>query len=78
MTSKTRKTRRTGNHNYHPAPPTAYMTVKQLADRYQVCNISVYRWVREGKFPKPIKLVGATRWRMSDVLAWEAEQQGAE
>ena len=49
-----------------------YLSDKQLALRYAVTRQTVWRWSREGKFPKPVTLSqGCTRWRLSDVEAWE-------
>lgn len=36
-----------------------------------VTEKTLWTWVREGKFPKPIRLSGnVTVWRMSEVQAW--------
>jgi prophage regulatory protein len=36
-----------------------------------VCSSTFYQWVRDGKFPKPIKLGEKTTvWRSSDVYQW--------
>ena len=49
-----------------------------LAERYSVHRVTIWRWVREGKFPSPIKLTaGCSRWRMSDVERHEADRMGA-
>lgn len=56
-----------------------FLSVKQIAARYSTSTASVWRWVREGQFPKPVKLSpGCTRWRLSDVEAWEVKQGGAQ
>ena len=48
-----------------------------LAERYSVHRVTIWRWVREGKFPAPIKLTaGCSRWRMADVERHEAEREG--
>jgi len=49
-----------------------WLTVKQLADRFDTSTSSIWRWVRRDQFPQPVKLSpGCTRWRLSDVKAWE-------
>lgn len=49
-----------------------YISVKQVAERYHTSPATVWRWVRENKFPPPVKLSpGCTRWRLADVEAWE-------
>ena len=49
-----------------------YLTVEELAQRYNVSTDTIYRWKRDGDFPKAVKLSrGTTRWRLSDIEAWE-------
>lgn len=54
-----------------------YLSDKDNANRYAVCRQTIWRWVREGNFPSPVKINGATRWKLSDLERWEAEQEGA-
>lgn len=54
-----------------------YQSVKQIADRYGNHSATIWRWVKIGEFPQPVKLSpGCTRWRLSDVLTWEASKGG--
>ncbi len=54
----------------------SYLTDKTLAARYNVGDATIWRWARETDFPNPIKLsAGCTRWKLSDIEAWEAEQK---
>ncbi len=49
-----------------------FLSVEQVALRLGVSTDTIYRWRREGKFPKAAKLSpGTVRWRMSDIEAWE-------
>ena len=42
-----------------------------------VSPATVWRWVREGKFPAPFKLGPKTTvWNSEDVDAWMAQQKG--
>ncbi|TDV89216.1 AlpA family transcriptional regulator [Halomonas alkaliantarctica] len=52
-----------------------YLSVKRIADRLDVGESTIWRWVSEKSFPKPMR-VGkrVTRWRLSDVQRWEEEQ----
>lgn len=53
----------------------SYLSDHLLAERYAVHPKTIWAWARQGRFPHPIKLQpGCTRWRASDVEAWEAEQ----
>lgn len=55
-----------------------YASDKQLSDFLEVSRQTIWRWVREGKFPAPIKLgPNCTRWRLSDVQAWEVSREAA-
>ena len=39
---------------------------------------TIWRWVAEGKFPKPIKINGSTRWDVTEVRAFMQKiRQGA-
>ena len=56
---------------------TKYVSDSFLAERYSVHRVTIWRWVRERKFPSPIKLTaGCSRWRMADVERHEAERIG--
>ena len=63
------------------APPgEEFLSVKQLARRWNVGVATVWRWNKAGDIPKSVVLgPGTTRWRQSEVLAFEAslEQGGA-
>jgi prophage regulatory protein len=50
-----------------------YLNVGQIAQRLNVSTDSIYRWKRAGDFPKATRLSSrTTRWRLSDVIAWES------
>lgn len=49
-----------------------FLTDSQVAKRYSVHRCTVWRWMREGLFPKPIKIIGSSRWKLSDLEKWEA------
>jgi predicted DNA-binding transcriptional regulator AlpA len=51
-----------------------YLKDTQLAERFGVDRVTIWKWVKRGGFPKPVKLSpGCTRWRMADIEAWEAK-----
>lgn len=51
------------------------LTDKDLAARWSVHRITPWEWARQGRIPKPIKLSSrCTRWRLSEILEWEAKQ----
>ncbi|MCK7548487.1 helix-turn-helix transcriptional regulator [Marinobacter koreensis] len=55
---------------------TKFLSDKQLSDRYEVHRATIWRWSRDGFFPQPVKFGNhCTRWKLSDVEAWEAAQE---
>lgn len=40
-----------------------------------VSEKTIWTWVRDGQFPKPIKMNGRTLWRLSDIEEWIAIQE---
>lgn len=55
-----------------------YLSDKKVSERYEVSRATLWRWVREGQFPSPVKLSpGCTRWKLADIEAWEAKQEAA-
>jgi prophage regulatory protein len=52
-----------------------YLDVTQVAARLSVSTDTIWRWKREGRFPKARKLSArVTRWLLADIEAWEAGQ----
>lgn len=51
-----------------------YLRDTDLATRYGVSRTTVWRWQRERfDMPRPMRLSpGCTRWRLSELEAWEA------
>ena len=55
-----------------------FLTDKKVAERYSSSRSTIWRWLSEGKLPKPVKLNGtSTRWKLSDLEQWEALQEKA-
>jgi len=49
-----------------------------LPHRYGTHEATIWRWAREDRFPKPVKLGGnLTRWSLADVESWEQAQREA-
>ena len=52
-----------------------FLSDSQIAQRYAVHRCTVWRWTREDEgFPKPVKIMGSTRWKLADLEIWEATQ----
>ena len=45
----------------------------QVISMYNVSKPTIYRQIKEGKFPKPVKLAGsrAVGWLKKDLVEWE-------
>lgn len=54
---------------------TVYYSDKQLAAKFGVRRVTIWRWVHTRNFPKPVKLSPrCTRWKEHDVDAWLSRQ----
>lgn len=55
---------------------SAFLSDKQVADRYSVTRTSIWRWLKKDPtFPKPISLsAGCSRWRLEELEAWEQKR----
>ena len=51
-----------------------YLSDTQLSARYAVHRTTPWRWAKtRPDFPKPVTLTpGCTRWKLSEIEAWEA------
>ncbi|MAC48208.1 MAG: AlpA family transcriptional regulator [Oceanospirillum sp.] len=47
----------------------------QVAELFSVSRPTIWRWLQAGILPKPIKLAGSTRWRLSDLEAMVKERE---
>lgn len=53
-----------------------HLSVKKVSERYETSPATIWRWVREGNFPRPVKLTpGCTRWRLTDLESWESSRE---
>ncbi|HPQ44625.1 MAG TPA: AlpA family phage regulatory protein [Syntrophales bacterium] len=52
-----------------------YIKDKDIANRFDVDRATIWRWSKNGNFPKPIKMSdGCTRWSLNEIENWEQEQ----
>jgi prophage regulatory protein len=55
-----------------------YLSDKQNAQKYGVHRTTIWRWVKNGDFPKPITLSpGCTRWSEKQIEEWEIKKAAA-
>ena len=54
----------------------AFLSDRQVAQRYSVSRQTPLGWLKkDASFPKPVSLSpGCTRWRLTDLKAWEIAQ----
>lgn len=56
-------------------PDSAFIKQPQILQVVPISASSLWRWVRDGMFPRPIKLSEhCSVWRVQDVRAWMAAQ----
>jgi prophage regulatory protein len=52
-----------------------FYRLSQLKQQLSVSRSSIWAWVKEGSFPKPIKLgKNCTAWNADDIHAWVEER----
>ncbi len=54
-----------------------FLSVRDLATRYNINTRTVYRLAKEGKLPPFFKVGASRRWRLSDLMAFENTGKGA-
>jgi predicted DNA-binding transcriptional regulator AlpA len=53
-----------------------YLNVRETAARFAVSIPTIWKWTREGKFPKQTKFgSNIARWKVSDLDEWEVACQ---
>jgi prophage regulatory protein len=59
-----------------PIPENSYLRLAQITPNIvPVGRSTLWEWVKEGKFPKPVKLSPrVTVWRSADVREWMAQR----
>lgn len=54
-----------------PRRVTRLIRLKEVQYRVGLGRSTIYRWMAEGKFPKPVQLGGyAVAWALEDVESW--------
>lgn len=53
-----------------PAVPDRLLTRAMLRELVPVSDMAIWRWLRAGKFPQPIKFNGRCYWRAGEIQAW--------
>jgi len=54
-----------------------FLRRRQVEDRTGLSRSTIYLWIQQGRFPKPVKLgQRAVAWKESDIVGWIEEQSG--
>jgi predicted DNA-binding transcriptional regulator AlpA len=64
-------------HHIRVSDDARYLTAGQLRERYGVSDMWLWRYMRDHRFPKPVKFGGATsarHWLLTEVEQWERER----
>ncbi len=60
-----------------PRRVTRLIRLPEVQHRVGLGRSTIYRWMAEGKFPKPVQLGGySVAWAEDDVQAWIADRIG--
>ena len=58
-----------------PHPATVFIGIAAVEGRIGLKKTAVYRLMREGKFPRPVRLTGkAVRWVVAEIDDWQRER----
>jgi predicted DNA-binding transcriptional regulator AlpA len=58
-----------------PVPAEGLLSIDDLAARYQVSPATVHQWLYKRTGPRSLKIGRYRRFRLADVLEWEALQE---
>ncbi|WP_419828926.1 helix-turn-helix transcriptional regulator [Methylobacterium sp.] len=60
--------------------PEDMLPAAQVMARYQVSDMTIFRWLADPKlgFPQPIRINGRRYWRLAELQAFEARQASKE
>ncbi|HMO74529.1 MAG TPA: AlpA family phage regulatory protein [Sphingopyxis sp.] len=61
-----------------PAPPGRFLSIGEVMRQTSYSRTTIWRRIRDGTFPRPIKLGGRMRaWAERDIEQWKAEKDRA-
>ena len=51
-----------------------YLTRKEVLQRFLIGNTTLYRWIKDGQFPQPVRFgPRCIRWKLEQLENWEKE-----
>ena len=55
---------------FNAGHPDRLIARRELRSRFPVSDMTIWRWMRAGHFPEPIRIGGRNYWRESQILQW--------
>jgi predicted DNA-binding transcriptional regulator AlpA len=62
----------------HHLDADAWYRARDLALRWKIHEMTVWRWAAQGKIPKPVKFGAASRWKGAAIIEFERKLTGDE
>ena len=47
-----------------------FLTIKEVVDLVGFKKSTIYKFIKEGKFPEPVKIGISSRWKLSSIQKW--------
>lgn len=59
--------------------PDTYLPIAEVRRRYGVSDMTIWRWLADDRlgFPQPMRIRRRRFWKLSALLSWEAQREGA-
>lgn len=56
--------------NHSLFPKTGYISLNDMLPYLPIKRSTVWSWIKQKRFPSPVKIYSLTRWRCIDVHTW--------
>ena len=53
-------------------PVEQFHKISDLTKSLGICRAQVYKLIKQGEFPRPLKIGASSVWRDSDIAAWQS------
>lgn len=63
-----------------PVTQDELLPASKVRGRYNVTDMTIYRWERDGRlnFPVPLWINRRRYWRLADLVAWESSKRSVD
>ena len=58
----------------HPENSAVLLNRKALRTVIPASDVSIWRWIKQGKFPQPLSICNRNYWRSDEIDQWLEEQ----